>query len=93
MMAAMASHYFTVATFNARNLIRPGITYYGRNEYSQLEYDRKLDWMASQLLRMDADFVCLQEVFEAEPLFDLARPLRRATARHLLAPQGRARQH
>lgn len=68
----MALHYFTVASFNARNLIRPNVTYYGNRSYSQLEYNRKLDWMAHQLLRMDADFVCLQEVFEAGPLHDLA---------------------
>ncbi|MEM8922611.1 MAG: endonuclease/exonuclease/phosphatase family protein [Actinomycetota bacterium] len=68
----MALHYFTVATFNARNLIRPGVTYYGRSSYSETDYDQKLNWMAQQLLRMDADFVCLQEVFEPEPLEDLA---------------------
>lgn len=68
----MPLHYFTVASFNARNLISPGVTYYGNRKYSQLEYDRKLDWMVEQLVRMDADFVCLQEVFEAEPLQELA---------------------
>ncbi len=68
----MALHYVTVASFNALNLISPGVTYYRNKKYSQLEYDRKLDWMAEQLVRMDADFVCMQEVFEVEPLQDLA---------------------
>lgn len=68
----MALHYFTVATFNAKNLVRPGVTYYRRNRYSEMAYNQKLEWMAEQLFRMDADFVCLQEVFHPEPLQELA---------------------
>ena len=68
----MTLHYFTVATFNARNLVNPGVTYYGNKSYSPAEYNKKLDWMANQLLRMDADFVCLQEVFHPETVEDLS---------------------
>ncbi len=71
-MRRMPLHYFTVASFNARNLLNPEVPYYGRDGYTKREYDRKLDWMAQQMLRLDADFVCLQEVFHPEPLHDLA---------------------
>jgi endonuclease/exonuclease/phosphatase family metal-dependent hydrolase len=67
----MARAYFNVASFNVKNLVLPGITYYGRNRYSDGKYDDKLTWLAEQLFRMDADIVCLQEVFHEEALQDL----------------------
>ena len=67
----MARRYFKVATFNVRNLISAGVTYYNTNRYSEAAYDRKVDWLAEQLYRMDADVVCLQETFDEAPLVDL----------------------
>ena len=45
----MARRYFKVATFNVRNLISAGVTYYNTNRYSEAAYDRKVDWLAEQL--------------------------------------------
>lgn len=69
----MTLRYRTIASFNARNLVNPGVLYYRRNRYSRAAYNRKLGWMAEQLFRMDADIVCLQEVFHPEPVDDLVR--------------------
>lgn len=63
----MARRYFTVASFKARNLVNPGVTYYGNKKYSQKAYDDKLTWLAEQLYRMNADFVGLQEIFHGAP--------------------------
>lgn len=79
----MTLRYRTIASFNTRNLVNPGVVYYQRNRYSRAAYNRKLDWMAEQLFRMDADIVCLQEVFHPEPVADLVRRYQRlAKARH-----------
>ena len=68
----MARSYFTVATFNLRNLVNPGVTYYQTNSYSEAAFSRKIAWLAEQLYRMDADFVGCQEVFHAEAFQALA---------------------
>ncbi len=62
----MTRTYVKIASFNVRNLVLPGVKYYGNNSYSNAAYRRKLTWLAEQLIRMDADVVCLQEVFHAE---------------------------
>lgn len=62
--------YFSVATFNVKNLASPGISVYGKI-YTETEYRQKLGWLANQLLAMDADIVCLQEVFDEAALNDL----------------------
>lgn len=67
----MTRRYFTVASFNVRNLISAGVTYYDTNRYSEAAYNRKLEWLAEQLFRMNADIVCLQECFDQAPLEDL----------------------
>lgn len=67
----MSRAYFSVASFNVRNLVLPGITYYGRSRYTDGKYADKLTWLAEQLFRMDADIVCLQEVFHEQALQDL----------------------
>lgn len=64
----MSRSYFSVATFNLRNLVRPGVTYYGRSRYSQEQFDEKIRWLAEHLYRMDADIVALQEVFHEDAL-------------------------
>ena len=59
---------FTIASFNVKNLIGPDQEYYKFQSYTPEEYAWKLDWMADQLLTMDADIVGFQEIFDEEPL-------------------------
>jgi len=55
---------FKVATFNVKNLIGADDEYYSFESYTPEEYAWKLDWLARQLLKLDADVVCFQEVFD-----------------------------
>ena len=59
---------FTIASFNVKNLIGPDKEYYKFQFYTPEEYAWKQDWLADQLLTMDADIVCFQEIFEEEAL-------------------------
>ena len=58
----------SVATFNVRNLVNAGVTYYATQKYSPAQFRNKVAWLAEQFYRMDADVVGLQEVFHAEAL-------------------------
>ncbi|MGY3439162.1 MULTISPECIES: endonuclease/exonuclease/phosphatase family protein [unclassified Marinovum] len=62
---------FTIASFNVKNLIGPDKEYYQFQTYTPEEYAWKKDWMADQLLTMDADIVGFQEIFEEEALTDV----------------------
>jgi hypothetical protein len=62
---------FTIASFNVKNLIGADSEYYRFQSYTPEEYAWKRDWMADQLLSMDADIVCFQEVFEESALRDV----------------------
>ncbi|MEL6957944.1 MAG: endonuclease/exonuclease/phosphatase family protein [Pseudomonadota bacterium] len=59
---------FTIASFNVKNLIGPDQEYYKFQQYTPEEYAWKQDWMADQLLTMDADIIGFQEVFEEDAL-------------------------
>ena len=59
---------FTIASFNVKNLIGPEQEYYRFEKYTPEEYAWKEDWLADQILTMDADIVCFQEIFEEEVL-------------------------
>ncbi|WP_323763563.1 endonuclease/exonuclease/phosphatase family protein [Marinovum sp.] len=59
---------FTIASFNVKNLIGPDREYYRYQSYTPEEYAWKTDWLADQLLTMDADIVGFQEIFEEEAL-------------------------
>ncbi|OBY28731.1 endonuclease/exonuclease/phosphatase family protein [Leisingera sp. JC1] len=59
---------FTIASFNVKNLIGPEREYYRFQSYTPEEYAWKADWMADQLLTLNADIVGFQEVFEEAPL-------------------------
>jgi len=61
---------FTIASFNVKNLIGPDKEYYRFEQYTPEEYAWKLDWLADQLLSMDADIVGFQEIFEESALRD-----------------------
>ncbi len=58
----------TVASFNVKNLIGPDQEYYRFQTYTPEEYAWKADWMADQLLALDADVVGFQEIFDEAPL-------------------------
>ncbi len=59
---------FTIASFNVKNLIGPDREYYRFQSYTPEEYAWKTDWLADQLLTMDADIVGFQEIFEEAAL-------------------------
>ncbi len=60
-----------VATFNVKNLIGPDQEYYRFESYTPEEYAWKRDWIARQLLKMDADIVCFQEIFDEGALWEV----------------------
>ncbi|MDA7428393.1 endonuclease/exonuclease/phosphatase family protein [Primorskyibacter aestuariivivens] len=62
---------FTIASFNVKNLIGPDKEYYEFQAYTPEEYAWKKDWLADQILTMDADIVGFQEIFEEDALTDV----------------------
>ena len=62
---------FTIASFNVKNLIGADKEYYQFQRYTPEEYAWKKDWLADQLLTMNADIVGFQEIFEEEPLIEV----------------------
>lgn len=62
---------FTIASFNVKNLIEAEQEYYRFEEYTPEEYAWKRAWLADQLLTMNADIVCFQEIFSETALRDL----------------------
>ena len=59
---------FTIASFNVKNLIGAEKEYYKFQTYTPEEFAWKLDWMADQLLTMNADIVGFQEIFEEDAM-------------------------
>lgn len=59
---------FTIASFNVKNLIGTDKEYYEFQTYTPEEYAWKEAWLAEQILSMDADIVCFQEIFEEDAL-------------------------
>lgn len=59
---------FTIASFNVKNLIGADKEYYKFQSYTPEEHAWKQDWLADQLMAMDADIVGFQEIFEEESL-------------------------
>lgn len=64
---------FTIASFNVKNLIGAEKEYYKYQVYTAEEYAWKEDWLADQLLTMDADIVGFQEIFEEKALRDVIK--------------------
>lgn len=62
---------FTIASFNVKNLIEAQEEYYRFEEYTTEEYAWKRAWLSDQLLTMNADIVCFQEIFSEESLRDV----------------------
>ncbi len=67
-----------IATFNVGNLVPTSTEtqqnyFYQQgkgNQYEEVEYQQKIEWIAKQLDTMDADIVGFQEVFDLAPLVD-----------------------
>jgi len=59
---------FKVATFNVKNLIGADNEYYAYESYTPEEFAWKKNWLARQLLKLDADIVCFQETAGLHPL-------------------------
>ncbi len=59
---------FTIASFNVKNFIGADQEYYRFESYTPEEHAWKQNWLANQLLTMNADIVCFQEIFDAASL-------------------------
>ena len=59
---------FTIASFNVKNLIGAEQEYYRFQQYTTEEHAWKEDWLADMLVRMNADIVGFQEIFELPAL-------------------------
>ncbi len=59
---------FRIASFNVKNLIGPDKEYYRFQSYTPEEYAWKEDWLADQIVNLNADIVGFQEIFEKEAL-------------------------
>lgn len=59
---------FKVASFNVKNLIGADKEYYRFERYTPEEHAWKENWLAVQLLELDADIVGFQEIFEQPAL-------------------------
>lgn len=64
---------FTIASFNVKNLIGPDREYYRFESYTPEEYAWKEDWLADQLVTLNADIVGFQEIFERPALYSVVR--------------------
>lgn len=71
---------FTIASFNVKNLIEADQEYYRFERYTPEEHAWKEDWLADQLLSMNADVVCFQEIFTQPALYALVQETNRRGA-------------
>lgn len=62
---------FTIASFNVKNLIGEDKEYYQFQSYTPEEYAWKRDWLADQMVTLDADIVGFQEIFDEDSLRDM----------------------
>lgn len=59
---------FKIGTFNVNNLASQDFEFYPRQSYTSAIFDHKTTWIAGQLLKMQADIIGVQEVFQAEAM-------------------------
>jgi hypothetical protein len=62
---------FSIASFNVKNLIGADKEYYQFQSYTPEEYAWKRDWLADQMVTLDADIVGFQEIFDEDSLRDM----------------------
>jgi predicted extracellular nuclease len=54
----------TLAGFNVKNLIEADSEYYRFESYTPEEFAWKRDWLAEQVLTLNADVIGFQEIFD-----------------------------
>ncbi len=59
---------FSIASFNVKNLIGPDQEYYKFQSYTPEEYAWKEDWLADQIVSLNADIIGFQEIFDEASL-------------------------
>lgn len=59
---------FTIASFNVKNLIGADQEYYKYEKYTPEEHSWKQSWLADQVMQLNSDIICFQEIFDEEPL-------------------------
>ncbi len=64
---------FKIGTFNVQNLSSPNIELYNSFQYSQEEYEKKIQWASNQLIAINADIVGFQEIFDQKALMEMIR--------------------
>jgi endonuclease/exonuclease/phosphatase family metal-dependent hydrolase len=69
----MARQFFRIGTFNLLNHARPEFPVYGKKIYSPAVYAQKCEWTAAQLLRMQADIIGFQELWQLQALEDVLK--------------------
>jgi endonuclease/exonuclease/phosphatase family metal-dependent hydrolase len=76
----MPTKHFRIGTFNLLNHARPDFPIYGKTPYTKETYSQKCEWTAAQLLRMNADIVGFQELWELPALEDVFKkaPLKKS---------------
>ncbi|MEL6522803.1 MAG: endonuclease/exonuclease/phosphatase family protein [Pseudomonadota bacterium] len=62
-----------IASFNVKNLIGPDEEYYRFERYTPEEHAWKKDWLADQILTLNADVIGFQEIFDPVALQDVIR--------------------
>ena len=62
---------FTIASFNVKNLIEAESEYYKYESYTPEEHSWKQSWLANQLLSLNSDITCFQEIFSEQSLRDV----------------------
>jgi len=78
-------HEVRFATFNLLNLALPGMRFYPDQEpYTQARYDAKVEWVAQQIDRLDADVIGFQEVFSQAALKDVLARTRHYQNAHVV---------
>jgi len=72
-----------LATFNVCNLAPPGMQFYDSlPPYTPQQYAEKVQWLAQQLDRLDADVIGFQEIFSQSALKDVLNASRRYRHAH-----------
>lgn len=69
----MSQKALKVGTFNLLNLVSQGLPYYEREGYDKDTYEKKINWIARQIDRMEVDIVGFQEVFHEKALQDVLK--------------------
>jgi len=79
---------FSVGTFNVLNLALPGVQFYeSQTPYSVREYERRCQWIGSQMDLMAADILACQEIFNLQALKGAVACSQYMGQAHVLAPQ------